>query len=57
MTFKFKKEKSDYAVCTREEPTGNWIIHGSKLERETHCVSLEAESMMEEVKPIEVPAD
>jgi hypothetical protein len=44
-------------VCTREEPTGNWIIHGSKLERETHCVSLEAESMMEEVKPIEVPAD
>ncbi|MFT3699020.1 MAG: hypothetical protein QM831_38095 [Kofleriaceae bacterium] len=54
---KFKKEKVDYAVCTREEPTGNWIIHGNKIERETHCVSIKAESAMEEVEPIEVPAD
>lgn len=53
----FKKEKVDYAVCTREEPTGNWLIHGNKIEREMHCVSLRAESAMEEVRPVDVPAD
>jgi hypothetical protein len=55
--FHFKKEKVDYAVCTREEPTGNWIIHGDRLERETHCVSLRSASTMEAVEPIEMPAD
>jgi hypothetical protein len=55
--FNFKKEKVDYAVCTREEPTGNWIIHGDKIEREMHCVALKAESAMEAVEPVELPAD
>lgn len=55
--FKFKKEKVDYAVCTREAPTGNWILHDNKLEREMHCVSLRSESTMEEVDPVELPAD
>jgi len=53
----FKKEKVDYPVCTREEPTGNWIIHGDKLEREIHCVALESRSMMEDVNPVEMPAE
>jgi hypothetical protein len=55
--FQFKKEKVDYAVCTREEPTGNWIIHDDKLEREMHCVALRSESTMESVEPLELPAD
>ena len=56
LKLKFKKEKVDYAVCTREEPTGNWIINGNKVVRETHCVALKAESVMEDVQPMDVSA-